>query len=197
MADEEENKMEQDDEMEALESMYPDDFERFSKDGDGSRPTFKIALLPTEPADEEVNHVGCELRVECPPDYPSDSPPVFTILPLEKLTEKQCATLLGVANEAAEENVGAPAVFMVIEAVREWLMENNEDPGDGSAFSEMMRRQRESQRADAEAAAAAAAAVEEAREGMTEEEEAAARRKAAGTACTDETFHAWNTAFMA
>eukprot|EP00750_Incisomonas_marina_P017123 INCI19879.1.p1 GENE.INCI19879.1~~INCI19879.1.p1 ORF type:complete len:309 (-),score=94.53 INCI19879.1:61-987(-) len=201
MADAEENRAEQADEIEALESMYPDDFELIhgadGPAGDGVKPTFKISLLPTEPADEEVNHVGCVLEVECPPTYPSDTEPVLRIHPLKKLTEAQVKKLRGIAEEAAQENVGAPAVFMVIEAIREWLMENNEDPGDGSAFSEMMRRQRDSQRAQAEAEAAEAAAEQEARGDMTEEEIAAAKRKAEGTPCTDETFHAWNNAFMA
>jgi hypothetical protein len=194
-----ENRAEQADEIEALESMYPDDFtlvQGVDKAGKKT-PRFKISLVPTEPADEEVNHIGCVLEVACPPQYPADGPPELTIHQLHKLTEQQREKLQKIAVDAAEENVGAPVVFVVIEAVREWLQKNNEDPGDGSAFSEMIRRQREVERAGAEAAAADAAAEMEAREEMTDAEIAAARRKAEGTPCTNDTFHAWNKAFIA
>jgi hypothetical protein len=193
-----ENRAEQADEIEALESMYPDDFTLVQGvDKAGKKPRFKISLVPTEPADEEVNHIGCVLEVVCPPQYPADGPPELTIHQLHKLTEQQREKLQKIAADAAEENVGAPVVFVVIEAVREWLQKNNEDPGDGSAFSEMIRRQRDMERAGAEAAAAEAAAELEAREDMTDAEIAAARRKAEGTPCTSETFAAWNKAFIA
>jgi hypothetical protein len=203
MSDAAANREEQSYEIEALESMYPDDFKLVcsvktaAASGGAKLPSYKISLLPTEPADEEVNHVGCVLCVECPPTYPSSGPPTLSVQPMEKLTAAQCAVLNKLVADTAEDNVGAPAVFTVIEALREWLVANNEDPGDGSAFSEMMRRQREAERAADNAAAAAEVAAEEARADLTEEEVAAAKKKAEGTPVNDETFKAWNTAFMA
>ena len=194
MASEDENRLEQDDEIEALQSMYPDDFKLIEGT---AKPTYRISIFPTEPADDEVNHIACELEVEYPLTYPSETGPNMKILPLEKLTSSQITTLEKIANDCAEENIGCAAVFMVIGAVSEWLTENNEDPGDGSVFSEMMRRQRDSQRAQEEAEAANTAAEAAENADMTEEEIMAARRKLEGTPCTDETFNAWNTAFMA
>ena len=69
MSDEEDvNREEQTDEIAALQSMYPDDFELLQDipdpDADNSDPPkYKISLLPTEPYDDEVNHIGCVLEV--------------------------------------------------------------------------------------------------------------------------------------
>ena len=71
--------------------------------------------------------------------------------------------------------------------VRESLQMNHEDPGDGPAFSEMIRRQRDVEPTGAEAAAAEAPVAEiEAREGMADAEIAAARRMAEGMAAEEE-----------
>jgi hypothetical protein len=39
-----------------------------------------------------------------------------------------------------QENLGAPLVFAVAEALREWLEANNHPAGDGSGYEEMVRR---------------------------------------------------------
>lgn len=44
-----------------------------------------------------------------------------------------------VADRVALENVGAPSVFAVAEAVKEWLVDNNIAGQDGSMYSGMHR----------------------------------------------------------
>ena len=76
---------EQSDEVEALESIYPDEF---SLNVDGTEPVYTIRLVPDPSADEEENHVKVALQCRIPAGYP-DELPLFEVVVLKGLSKKQ------------------------------------------------------------------------------------------------------------
>lgn len=182
---------------------------------DDSAPETKlsIALKPSSD-DSEKCWVSVRLCVEFVDSYPLESTPTIRFADVVGLTDGQVNELTKVAEQTAQENIGAPAVYAVAERVREWLIEHNEQPSDGSAFDEMMRRQRA--KASGGGGAANGAGPEEAggkqagafdRENdpsikkrnivSAEEIDEAVRRKKYGTPVTAEAFFAWRAAFEA
>jgi len=76
---------EQSDEVEALESIYP---EEFSLDLNGAEPVYTIRLVPDPSAEEEENHVKVALQCKIPAGYPEELP-VFEVEVLKGLSKKQ------------------------------------------------------------------------------------------------------------
>lgn len=70
-----------------------------------------------------------------PDNYPTDGPPEFKIHIEKGLGANQADELAEVANRVALENIGAPSIFVVAEAVKEWLNDNNIAGQDGSMYS--------------------------------------------------------------
>jgi hypothetical protein len=106
----------QQDELEALQAIFVDELQVRS-------PTsLALSLFPEE---EESSHVGVLLEVEFPPEYPDSTGPVISIKSLKGLGPTQVEQVLGVAVKEAEENVGSPVVFVVANAVKEWLLGHN------------------------------------------------------------------------
>lgn len=140
-------------EFEALASIYADDFSSKVAPGEGSPVSLTIKIVPNQ-GDTGPNHVGVLLHVTFSDDYP-DVPPQMAIPHGDSfgLTEKQIPELVKLAASTAEENVGSASVYTIAERLREWLQENNEPMGTGSAYEEMIKRQR---REEKEAAAAGA-----------------------------------------
>jgi hypothetical protein len=56
------------------------------------------------------------------------------------LSSKQKEELLGKLNTAASDNIEMPSIYCIVEAAREWLVDNNVEGQDGSMYAEMMRR---------------------------------------------------------
>ena len=152
------NLAEQAEELEVLASIYPEEFKSL---GDGQ---FKILLKPNPDGsdnhgkfvpsfsqhpllilqDQCANSyfifcfrttVIVSLVCEVPPTYPSDSPPSFKIIIEKGLSANQADEVKEVADRVALENIGAPSVFAVAEAVKEWLVDNNIAGQDGSMYS--------------------------------------------------------------
>ena len=91
-------------ELEALEAIYMEEFERL--DGDG--PAFRLTLVPETGADD--NHVSIALRVTYTPRYPEE-PPQLAVSVVRGLTDEQAAQCQALLVEAAagEELLGTAA----------------------------------------------------------------------------------------
>lgn len=183
----------QDDEVEALKAIYPEEFESLT-----SKPTtFKIHLVPN-PGGSGENHVGVALLCEFPETYP-DTVPVVKIEVEKGLGKKHSEELQELVNTRATENIGTPSIYVLAEAVREWLLDNNIAGQDGSMYAEMTRRMQMKdvkEKKMAEKAAAVAMADSEGVEiAVDPEEEERIRRRQAGTPVTVESFLRWRAAF--
>ena len=111
---------EQLEEIEALEAIFPDCFTLISNT---SPMEYKIKLLPG--AEDDENHVGCTLICKIPADYPNDCCPEFSIQMDKGLNKNHIEQISELANSTASDNMGAPIVFLVAEAVIEWLAAHN------------------------------------------------------------------------
>uniref|UniRef100_A0A7S3GN04 RWD domain-containing protein n=1 Tax=Spumella elongata TaxID=89044 RepID=A0A7S3GN04_9STRA len=185
------NLAEQAEELEVLASIYPEEFKSL---GDGQ---FKILLKPNP--DGNDNHVIVSLVCEVPPTYPSDSPPSFKIIIEKGLSANQADEVKEVADRVALENIGAPSVFAVAEAVKEWLVDNNIAGQDGSMYSEMMRRMQQKdmqQKKQTEKQAIKALADSEFQdESVDPAELERIRKRQEGTPVTVESFNKWKKEF--
>ncbi len=162
--------------------------------------------------------MAVQLAVEYNDTYPEERPAKFEVTALKGLTSAQVAELQSLADSTLEDNLGMACVFSVAEELKQWLLDNNVPPSDGSMRSEMIERERRKEKleakakaeADAEAAAAAelrerliaqAARYEEtgvaAAVAESTEEERRKERLRHGTPVTNETFLAWRKAFEA
>jgi len=190
---------EQEMEAEALEAIFDTSFEIISS----TQPfQWSIKLLPVdcggdEEEENDQNHVAVKLIAKIPETYPEESLPELDIIVLKGLAEEQRETLLQIANDESQANVGMPAVFAICEAVRTWLGDNNvKGLDDGSMHAQMMRRtmeeaknkeklslQYESQKVEEELTVAELEEIE------------VRRRRAEGTPCNEENFEAWREKF--
>ena len=133
-------------EIEVLSSIYDKDFIV----GAPTQPIkFRLKLTPAASGDDpRDNHVAATLHVTLPLTYP-DVLPILSITGEKGLAVEQLAELTELAVTVAEENAGAPLCYAVAERLREWLQEHNEPAGEGSAYDEMLKRQRAAERAAA------------------------------------------------
>ena len=193
--DPEEALEEQEMELEALESIYMEDYCLLSPEG--SNPAkFQIRVVPVQGGnnnEEGGNHVAVHLIIQYTTLYPSEVP-IITVENEFGLSDVQLEEIKSVSVGAAEENVGQVMAYSIADAVCEWLQENNRPASDGSAFSEMQERARiakdkadekEKKRVEEETAAKKA-------HNLTE----AGQRKHHGTPVTVATFNEWNKIFM-
>ena len=127
-----------DDELEALSAIYGDDLVVL----DRASPRFTLRVEPSLGSGGERAWVSCILSVDLPEKYP-DEPPTLALTSPVGLSAAQVTELTGVLRAAVIENAGEPCVYAVAECVREWLSARNEQPTDGSAFDDMVRRQRQ------------------------------------------------------
>ena len=202
-----ENLEEQRDEVEALESIYMEDFVKLS---DEPPLRYAIGLVPNPGEADGENHVRVTLECTIPAAYPNVGPEMRVAVD-KGLSPKQADELLALANAQADENVGMPMMFTVGEALKEWLVEHNRPgQGDGSMYADMMRRMEEDKRKKAaqEAAESKPAARGGGDDGegggstrTAEEEEAEEKRRlerlATGTPVNAETFAEWWAKFSA
>jgi len=201
---------EQADELEALQAIYAED--EFSLLEGRAQPTLRLRLAPTVDFGAK-KWVSLTLEAGFPPGYPSRAPARLELAELRGVDERGERDLRARLARAQAEHEGAPCVYGVAEALREWLTDNNRKPSDGSAFDEMMRREAAEKSGGAAAAAAASwrdpsagalaaqrgaggASATEAEAQMRREAEAA-RKRLEGTPVTRESFLAWRAKFEA
>lgn len=182
-------------ELEVLTSIYPEECTVIS--GDAPRG-LKILLVP-HPGGPEENHVEISLLVTMPSEYPGSQPPILAIQIEKGLSRKHADELKVIGERAAASDIGMPTIFLVCEALKEWLCDNNAPGQDGSMYSEMMRREQKKdtvQKKQEEKKAISAAADSEMSEHIVDpEEEERIRKRQAGQPVTIESFEAWKVKF--
>lgn len=203
MASSDEHDEQQQEEIEALESIFESTVTVIRAE---APRIVDIRLLPLPDEGKEANHVGVTLRIMHTPDYP-DSTPRLELREVRGLTEAMQGELLRTANAMAEEMEGMPVGMPVCEAVREWLEAHNEKPSDGSMYSQMMEREKrktaDHRREVAEAERHAkideefrAARRQGAQDRHLDRESLAAIAAADGTPVTVESFAEWRANFL-
>ncbi|KAM6935955.1 RWD domain-containing protein 1 [Lycodopsis pacificus] len=126
---------EQRNELEAIESIYPDSYTVLSDD-----PT-SFTITVTSDADENGEIVEATLKFTYVEKYP-DEPPLWEIHSQENLEDNDVEDILTLLQQQAEENMGMVMIFTLVTAVQEKLNE----------IVDMMknRREEEKQRREAE-----------------------------------------------
>lgn len=203
MASSDEHDEQQQEEIEALESIFESTVTVVRAE---APRIVDIRLLPLPDEGKEANHVGVTLRIMHTPDYP-DSTPRLELRDVRGISEAMQGELLRAALATAEEMEGMAVGLPVAEVVREWLEAHNEKPSDGSMYSQMMEREKrktaDQQRELAEAERHAkideefrAARRQGAQDRHLDRESMAAIAAAAGTPVTVETFAEWRANFL-
>ncbi|XP_070568312.1 RWD domain-containing protein 1-like [Ptychodera flava] len=159
---------EQNNEIEALASIYPDEFTVLS-----TEPHCFEIRLKSDNADEddEDTVVQATLQVTYTPTYPDESPDIEVTFS-SNLDDEDLTSLLNLCQEQAEENLGMVMVFTIVSAVQEKLNEK----------VDLLKKQilEEEERAE---------------EAKKAKEEAEMAKKFVGTPVTIETFLAWKSKF--
>lgn len=129
------HKQEQEDELEALESIFEEgkEFEKISD------TEFLLKFKPY-PQDEQENFVGVTLRIAYTDEYP-DSAPDWEFLEKDVvgLSDSKLEELKSKVEESIESSLGMAMVYTVAEMCQDWLKENNVRAL--SMHEEMMKRQ--------------------------------------------------------
>ncbi|XP_061176639.1 RWD domain-containing protein 1-like [Saccostrea echinata] len=161
-------KEEQNNEIEALESIYPEEIEVLT-----TEPyhvfTIKISSQESDQSTEETEPASCVVQFSYVEKYPEE-PLVFEITDSENLEDDTLEEITSLINEQIEENLGMVTVFTIVSAVQEKL----------TTYVEDSKRRKE----------------EEAERKQRELEEAEQKRFE-GTKVTVETFLAWKAKFDA
>ncbi|GAB9469192.1 hypothetical protein Gpo141_00006478 [Globisporangium polare] len=170
-------------EVEALESIYMDEFKKLT-----DKPlSYQVHIVPNQ--DGHNNHVALTLKCVIPETYPDVEPRIDVVL--EKgLSDTQYKEIMSLLREQIQENVGMAMVFTLCEAVREYLVENNQKGNDGSEYQDMLRRLEIKKKKDDKEEAV----KNELAEASVSEQKT---RDFVGTAVTVESFAIWRTEFDA
>ncbi|XP_013383262.1 RWD domain-containing protein 1 [Lingula anatina] len=160
-------KEEQDNEIEALESIYPDEIKVLSTEPYTFTVDINITDSPNENHEDES--VSITVQFTYTPSYP-DEGPLIEIVNANNLDDQETDSLLQFMQSQVEENLGMVMVFSIVSATQEKLTE--------------MREERKKRK-------------EEERERKARELEELEQKKFEGTKVTIETFLAWKTAFDA
>lgn len=186
------------DEIEALKAIYSNEYEDIAI---VPPYQFKIHLQPS--ADDAENHVAIALIFELPESYPGEDIPTISVELKKGLGNKHKDEIVELAKRNGTDSLGAPSVYTISEAVREWLIDNNAPGQDGSMYAEMMRRMQQKdvdkKKKDTKAAIAAAADHEilASKDALDPEEEERIRKRQAGVQVTLESFLSWKEKFDA
>lgn len=191
----EQHREEQEMEAEALEAIFDTAFEIRSSE----QPfAWAVKLMPVDcggdPNEEQkFNHVMIKLIARIPLEYPEETLPQFDLEILKGLSEDNKKEILQLANQEAEANTGMPSIFAVCEAVRSWLEDNNvKGLDDASMHAQMMRKEKEAKRKEAQAAQQyESQAAQEVMTQAEQEELAVRKRREEGTPVTDTSFAEW------
>nr|XP_035141534.1 LOW QUALITY PROTEIN: RWD domain-containing protein 1-like [Callithrix jacchus] len=109
---------EQCNELEALESIYPDSFTVLSE----SPPSFTFTITVTSEAGENDETVQTTLKFTYSEKYP-DEAPLYEIFSQENLEDNDISDILKLLALQAEENLGMVMIFTLVTAVQEKLNE--------------------------------------------------------------------------
>ena len=136
------HKEEQNNEIEALESIYPDELEVVEVE---PFHIFNVVIKPTELQDTDET-ASCTVQFQYVSNYP-DVPPIFKITDMENLDEEHEDVLNDLVYEQISENLGMAMVFSIVSAIQEKIASIVED----RARQEIEETERiEKEKADAE-----------------------------------------------
>jgi len=160
-------KEEQNNEIEALESIYPNEFEVLE-----TEPLHKFSIeiksdYSSGEYGEEIDQACISLVIEYTPSYPDDQP-VMEIIPVENIEEDDLEELRTQLVSQCEENLGMVMVFTLVSHSLEWL----------NAHIENIYKSKKEE--------------EERKKKATEEAE---RKRFEGTRVTVESFLSWKAKF--
>lgn len=125
-------KEEQELEIEALTAIFEEgkEFKRISD------TEFTLHLLPHTDGSEE-NHVQATLHITYGDEYP-DTPPEWELEKVDSIPEDKLPDLKAKIEEVIETSLGMAMVYVMAEAIQDWLKENNTKML--SMHEEMMKR---------------------------------------------------------
>jgi len=161
---------EQRNEIEALESIYPSEFEVVEVEPFYSFTIFiKTDKYEEDEESEEAEGAACKLHFSYVADYP-DAAPHIDVEDYVNIDEDVCDSLKRVLKEEAENNVGMVMIFTLVSAAQEWL---------NVKLEESVKQK------------------QEASERLQREQEAAEIKRFDGTVVTVESFLKWKAQFDA
>ncbi|XP_016090302.1 RWD domain-containing protein 1-like [Sinocyclocheilus grahami] len=131
---------EQRNELEAIESIYPDSFTVLSEE-----PT-SFTITVTSDAGENEETVEVTLKFTYVEKYP-DEPPLWEIISQENLEDSYTEDILILLQQQAEENLGMVMIFTLVTAVQEKLNEII-DQIKSRREEEKQRKERETEEAE-------------------------------------------------
>ncbi|KAK2902860.1 hypothetical protein QQF64_010275 [Cirrhinus molitorella] len=131
---------EQRNELEAIESIYPDSFTVLSEE-----PT-SFTITVTSDAGENEETVEVTLKFTYVEKYP-DEPPLWEIFSQENLEDSDAEDILALLKQQAEENLGMVMIFTLVTAVQEKLNEII-DQIKSRREEEKLRKERETEEAE-------------------------------------------------
>mmetsp|Transcript_1617 Transcript_1617/g.2422 ORF Transcript_1617/g.2422 Transcript_1617/m.2422 type:complete len:250 (-) Transcript_1617:17-766(-) len=172
-------------EVEALEAIYPDEFNKTSSDP----LQWKIKIVPFANGKDE-NHVEVTLQCSICENYPDESPS-FQIEQVKGLSKDEIEELENLVTNVVEENVGIVVGYTLTEAIREWLVEHNQSASDNSMHASMLRRMDAKTKEDN---------LAREKDGITQDERDAEEllriKRLEGTPVTPSTFAEWIDRFI-
>ncbi|XP_054879178.1 RWD domain-containing protein 1 [Poeciliopsis prolifica] len=131
---------EQRNELEAIESIYPDSFTVLSEE-----PT-SFTITVTSDAGENGETVEATLKFTYVSEYP-DEPPLWEIYSQENLEDGDLENILTLLKQQAEENLGMVMIFTLVTAVQEKLNEIV-DAMKNRQEEEKLRKEKEAEEAE-------------------------------------------------
>mmetsp|Transcript_9681 Transcript_9681/g.35923 ORF Transcript_9681/g.35923 Transcript_9681/m.35923 type:complete len:243 (-) Transcript_9681:2791-3519(-) len=117
------NLEQQQDEIEALQSIYPDEFTIISEQSP-IKYEINIPLIPTDNIDEDDDEQlkaipRLTMHFIIPEDYPESAAPEFSLQSLQ-LQRNTIADLSDILKETCDENAGDVLVFSLIQRAQDW-----------------------------------------------------------------------------
>ena len=116
MVEAEDHIEEQNDEIEALQSIFMEEFELISE----SPYTFTLLLKPDCSADPDSVSIAFKLKIEFPNEYP-DVLPIYEIFVEEPLNKVDLAHLEQLTEDSIQDLVGSQMIFSLTEVLKEYL----------------------------------------------------------------------------
>ncbi|EWM28230.1 Ubiquitin-conjugating enzyme/RWD [Nannochloropsis gaditana] len=179
-------------EAESLECILMDDLEVLS----ASVPRqYRVRVVPYVNGEGE-NYVAVKATFSIPPGYP-DTKADVSVAAVKGLSTSQCQELERLMDQKATENEGMAMVYLLVDMIREWLIERNvAGATDGSMHAEMLKRMHMKEKDEKRAADTRAGEVASSAS-LSEEDALMRQKRLEGTPVTPESFLKWRTAFEA
>ncbi|CAI5696843.1 unnamed protein product [Oreochromis niloticus] len=138
--------VQQENELEALASIFEDDFKDLRSNDPWKvkrPPEVYLCLQPNGLNNGQGCYVSVDLHVKCPPTYP-DVPPELELKNAKGLSNDNLKTLQAQLNKLAAEQCGEVMIYQLADHIQGFLSEHNRPPS-RSFHEEMLKNQRRQQ----------------------------------------------------